>query len=104
MLMIGYLSHQVARTSTICARRELRALGFELVRAVLVELARRAVERERDVGARRVAGLVDRLDEQLQRRLVRREVGREAALVADGGRHALARRSVFFSVWKTSAP
>ena len=49
-----------------------------------VDLARRRIERDRDAlaVARALGGLEDRLD----RRLARRQVGREAALVADAGR------------------
>ena len=50
------------------------------------QLARRDVERERDVLAGLVAGLLDRLDDHGQRRLGARQIGREAALVADAGR------------------
>ncbi len=85
--MIGYLSHQVASTSASSSRAQGTVLRFEAVLAVLVELAGGAVERQRDVGARRVAGTVDRLDEQLQRGLVARQVRREAAFVADRRRH-----------------
>ena len=53
------------------------------------ELARGAVEREADVLARRVAGLLDRADDDLDRLLVRLEARREAALVADGHGQAL---------------
>ena len=53
--------------------------------AVLEEFARRRVERERDVRAGLEAGAFDRLDGVIERRLGRRQVGREAALVADVG-------------------
>ena len=57
----------------------------EVVDAVVEDLADRRVERDRDVVAGRVARGLDALDQRLQRRLVGLEVGREAALVADGG-------------------
>jgi hypothetical protein len=56
-----------------------------VVGAVAVDLADRRVERDGDVVARREAGGLDRFDEELDGVLVRVEVGREPALVADGG-------------------
>ncbi len=67
-------------------RRERAVLAGEHVLAVLEELARRGVDRERDLVARRVARALDRVNKQLQRFLVRREIGREAAFVAEPGR------------------
>ena len=60
-----------------------------MVDAVREELGARDVEPEIDVAAERVAGLLDRLDDRLQGLLVRAEVRREPALVADGRVHAL---------------
>ena len=60
------------------------ALVLEAIRAVAVELAGGRVERDRDVLAGLVARRLDARHERLQRLLVRAEVGREAALVADG--------------------
>ena len=88
MLMIGYLSHHVASTSANSFAVNVTVFRLEPVRAVAVEFAGGAVERERNVGAGHVARLVDRLDQQLQRRLVGRQIRREPAFVADGGRHA----------------
>ena len=68
-----------------------------------MDLARRRVERDEDVLARLVAGRVDPGDQRLERGLVRLEVGREAALVADRGGEAPV-VSVRFSAWKTSVP
>ena len=65
-----------------------RRFAFERVLAVLVELAGRAVEADRDLLAGGVAGLVDRLEDHLDRFLVVLHVGREAALVADRRAHA----------------
>jgi hypothetical protein len=76
----------------------------EVVLAVLVELARRAVQADRDLLARRVAGTVDRLDDHLQRRLVARDAGREAALVADRGAHAAAVDDLLQRVEHLGAP
>ena len=59
---------------------------FEPVAAVREHLARRRVERDRDPLA--VACLVGRLEDRLDRRLARVEVGREATLVAHAGREA----------------
>ncbi len=57
-----------------------------MVLAVAVELAHRRVEGDGDVLAGREAGLGDRLDEDRDGILVGRQVGSEAAFVADGGR------------------
>jgi hypothetical protein len=57
---------------------------LESVAPVAVDLAHRGIERDLDpVG---VTGLVDRLQDPLDRVLARREVGREATFVADGSR------------------
>jgi hypothetical protein len=72
---------------------ERGAVHFLLVEGVdllllVEELARRAVERERDVTARRVARLLDGLEDHGERGLVALEARREAAFVADGHREA----------------
>ena len=56
---------------------------LEHVGAVGEDLARRRVERDREVVAGRVARRLDARHERLERGLVGLEVGREAALVAD---------------------
>ncbi len=61
------------------------ALALEGVDPVVVELGGGHVEGERDVLARGVTGLLDRLDDQVERLAVGRQVGREAALVAEAG-------------------
>ena len=61
--------------------------AFEVIRTVLEELRRRRVERDRD--PRAVADPLCRLEHDLDRLLGRAELWREAALVADAGRHAL---------------
>src|SRR5262249_35814460 len=61
-----------------------KLLPFEAVDAVLEDLARRGVERDRHALA--MPGTLGSLEDHLDRRLARRKVGREAALVADGGR------------------
>ena len=61
-----------------------------MVAAVGEELGRRDVERQRDVGAEREAGLADRLDDQVERLAVGRQVRGEAALVAEAGGEAAA--------------
>ena len=73
---------------------ELVARDALLVEGVLAgllveELAGGAVERDEDVLARLVAGLLDGADDVLDGLLVRRELRREAALVADRDRVAL---------------
>mmetsp|Transcript_81542 Transcript_81542/g.226847 ORF Transcript_81542/g.226847 Transcript_81542/m.226847 type:complete len:508 (+) Transcript_81542:825-2348(+) len=61
------------------------AFAFEHVFAVLVELAGGAVQGQGDLLSGGVAGLVDGLQDQLDRGLVALDAGREAALVTDGG-------------------
>ena len=68
--------------------RERAALVLEHVAAVVEDLARRRVERDREVLAGRVARRLDARDERLERRLVGLEVRREAALVADAAAEA----------------
>ena len=75
-----------------------------MVGAVAVELADRRVERDRDLLAGRVTGLLDRLDEQLDRVLVGGEVGREPALVADGRRQPLVVQHLLQHVVGLGAP
>ena len=50
------------------------------------------------------AGRLDRLDAEVERRFGRRQVGREAALVADVGVVAGLLRAAPLSVWNTSEP
>src|SRR5450830_47546 len=66
-----------------------RGLALELVGTVLEELRGGDVEREPDVLARGEAGLLDRDEDQVQRRAVARQVGGEATLVAESGAQAL---------------
>ena len=66
-----------------------------------MELARRRVERERDLVA--VPGTLGRLEDRLARVVARAEVGREPSLVADSRREA-ALVSSPFSAWYVSAP
>ena len=63
--------------------RQGPALAFQDVIPVVVELGGRRVHAEHDLLARLVARRFDGLDDHLQRRLVRRQVRREAALVPD---------------------
>ena len=49
IVMIGYLSTQVASMSVQSAADELQAFAVEVVLAVLVELAGGAVQAERDL-------------------------------------------------------
>ena len=74
-------------------------LALEVVGAVLEELGRRDVEAERDVRAGREAGLLDRLDDEVEApHGCCGEVGGEAALVAEAGRQAL-RLQQALSAW-----
>ena len=81
----GELVHEPRVEVRHLGRRRLAAL--EAVDAVGEELARRRIERDRDLLP--VAGLLGRVEDRLDRRLARGQVGREAALVADGGGEAL---------------
>ena len=63
---------------------EAALLGLEPVVAVLEELRARHVEPEIHVLPRPVTGLLDRLDEGRERRLVRGKIRRKAALIAHG--------------------
>ena len=87
--MIGYFARASRRWRR--ARRRVMLLLVERValRRLVVELARRAVEREDDVLARLVAGVLDGAHQRADRLLVRAEARREAALVADRGGEAL---------------
>jgi hypothetical protein len=69
-----------------------QAFAFQVVLAVLVELAGRAVQADGDLLAGGVAGLVDGFQDELDGRFVAGHVGREAAFVAHAGGHALGRR------------
>ena len=73
----AFLREDVARHAAIAAA------------ALLDQLARRGVERDREVLARPVAGPLDRPEDHLDRGLVRGEARREAALVALAGRVAV---------------
>ena len=90
--MIGYLPTQLVERVDPFGRAQRQAFAFEPVGAVLVELARRAVEADRDLRAGDVAGLLDRLEDHLDRRLVVGGARREAAFVADRRAHAARRR------------
>src|SRR5581483_6884160 len=71
---------------------EARQLGrgepstFERIQTSAVDLARRRVERNRDLVA--AAGALGGFEDRLDRSLTRLEVRREASLVADAGREA----------------
>src|SRR6185503_7144474 len=71
-----YHAAGVARTS---------AALLERVLAVLEQLTRRAIERERDLLTGLIARRLDRLEHDGDRLLVALQIGREAALVADAG-------------------
>ena len=61
------------------------ALAFVSVSAVLEELARRRIERDRHVVADPVAGLFDGREDEIERGLGRRQIGGKATLVAHIG-------------------
>ncbi|OEI69359.1 phosphopyruvate hydratase [Curtobacterium sp. ER1/6] len=83
----GVVRDEVGEVPRELLARELLAL--ERVLAVVEELGRGDVEAERDVLARGEAGLLDRGEQEVERGAVRRELRREAALVAEAGRQAL---------------
>src|SRR5437879_4639292 len=62
-------------------RRKLAPLVLELVAAVAKQLARRGIERDRDLFTRLIAGRLYSSEEHLERLLVRAQVGREAPLI-----------------------
>ena len=66
---IGYFSTQPASKSTISGRLRVRPSPFKVVVAVLEQLGGGGIERDHDVLARPVAGLLDRLDDQSRRHL-----------------------------------
>src|SRR5207248_5041943 len=66
-------------------RAQRLALAGEAIHAVVEELAGRRIERERNLVASLVAGLRDRVDDELQRLLVGGEAGRESSLVPYSG-------------------
>src|SRR5690606_29925376 len=79
---------RIARDQVLEVRRELLgaeppALGLEHVGAVREELRARYVEPEEDVASERIARRLDGSGNRLERLLVRAEVRREPALVAD---------------------
>ena len=82
---------QVGVVADHLGRRQRAVLAGQHVGAVLVELGRRRVEGDGHLLAGREAGLLDGLHQQLAGLLVGRQVGREAALVADRGRQARGR-------------
>ena len=75
-----------------------------MVLAVLEELGGRRVEREHDVLARPVAGLLDRLGDEAQRFVGGFQVRGEAALVADIGVVAGVVQVLLQASWNTSEP
>ncbi|CAM5376425.1 hypothetical protein SBADM41S_01019 [Streptomyces badius] len=79
-------------------------LALELVDAVLVELGRGDVERERDVAARDITGLLDGLDDEVQGGAVGLQVRGEAALVAESGGQALGFEDLLQRVVDLRAP
>ena len=70
------------------SRRQLQALGCQVIASIAMELGGRAIETDDDLLAGGVAGPLDGLENQIERRLVAGQVGGEPAFVADSGRHA----------------
>src|SRR5690606_34427443 len=65
------------------------AFDVEVVLAVAVDFRGRRVERNSNLLAGFVTGLDDRFHDDVERRLIGAEAGRETAFVADGGAMAL---------------
>src|SRR3954471_15766413 len=76
---------QVCKIFGLLGDRAGLALAFIDVFAVLEELGRGAVQPDHDIAARLVAGLADRVHDELERGIGRRQVRGKAALVADIG-------------------
>ena len=82
---IGYFAVHVREELGHLRRRQRRALASETVLALLEELGRGRVKRDHEVLTRPVPGLLDRLDDQVERLLVGRQARRIAALITDIG-------------------
>src|SRR6185312_11829305 len=82
----GIAAGEVREVTRELRAREAALLASEVVAAVAEELRAGAIEAEADVAADFVSGLVDGLQDDPECLLVGAEVGREAALVTDGGR------------------
>ena len=95
---------QIGEIFRLLLPRALLALAFVDVGAVLEEFGRRAIERQHHVAAGLVAGLVDRLHDEIERGLRRLQIRRKTALVADIGVETGRFELPLFSVWKISAP
>ena len=76
---------QLGEIIRLLLRRAGLALAFIDVFAVLEEFGGGRIERDHDVAAGLVAGLGDRLHDDVERGFRRFQIGREAALVADIG-------------------
>src|SRR3954463_4427555 len=74
---------EISKVLGLLGDRAGLALALIYVLAVLEELGRGAVEANDDVGARLVAGLADRVHDEFERGVRRRQVRGKAALVAD---------------------
>ena len=66
-------------------RARLPAFSFVNIGTLVEELARGGIKRQRDLLARLETGALDRLEAEIERRLRRRQIGREAAFIADIG-------------------
>ena len=103
-LTIGYCP-----TSRVPVRGELGgrqhlALARQVVVAVAVQLADGRIQGDGDLVAGLVAGLLDRLDEDLDGVLVGCQVRREPTLVADRGRQAAVVEQLLQRVVRLGAP
>ena len=105
MLTIGYLSHHVGEQVDELLRRAARGPPPRARTRRPCRTRSRAVERERDVACPACSPPCrsPRPGAAARPRSIGRS-RREAALVADRGRHALRVDQIFFSVWNTSAP
>ena len=109
METIGYRAAQLLEPARPLGRRVLGAFTREHVAASSLrsggeQLGRCDVERERDLLAGRVAGALDRPEQQRERLLVRRQVRREAAFVAERGREVALLQQRLERVVRLDAP
>ncbi len=76
----------------------MRPSDFKFVHAVLEELGAGDIQSQINILARAVSGLVDGFQYRGDRRFVGRQVGCEAALIADRGVQALAMQNLLQGV------
>src|SRR5207245_11592763 len=81
----GIASCEVGQILYLFLLRANLPLAVVAISAIAVKLGRRAVEREHDIVARRVAGFPDCREDEIERRIGGGKIGSKAAFVADIG-------------------